>query len=41
MAIAGGVVQVAQLTVRVEGGDRAGESGVDTDNDHEALPGTS
>jgi hypothetical protein len=37
----GRVVQVAQLTVRVEGGDLASEAGVDTDNHHEAPPGTS
>jgi hypothetical protein len=37
----GQVVPVAQLTIRVEGGDRASESGVDTENDHGALPGTS
>ena len=37
----GRIVQVEQLTIRVEGGDRAGESGVNTDNDHGAFPGTS
>jgi len=37
----GRIVQVEQLTVRVEGRDRAGESGVDPDNDHGAFPGTS
>jgi hypothetical protein len=37
----GRIVQVEQLTVRVERGDRAGESRVDTENNHGAFPGTS